>query len=194
MGVLLPFRRVNGVPEEMSDAALLAACALGDSAALGGLFDRYQETIYRFLLRFLSNYTNDIEDLVQATFLQAQKVANKFRGESSARVWLIGIAANLARHHVRGEQRRQTAMSAYATHPSQPNTPERAIEQRLLLDKLRVMLSELHPELRLAFILCDVEGIPGKEAARCAGVPEGTFSRRLSEARQALREIFERES
>ena len=36
---MVPLRRVEGLPNEMSDEALLAACALGDSAALGALYD-----------------------------------------------------------------------------------------------------------------------------------------------------------
>ena len=34
-GKLLPLRRVEGLPAEMSDEALLAACATGETAALG---------------------------------------------------------------------------------------------------------------------------------------------------------------
>lgn len=191
IGKLIPLRRLRGTTEEMSDEALLAACALGEPAALGALYDRHHEAIYRFLGRFLSGYGDDVDDIVQATFLQAQRSAGKFQGGAAARTWLIGIAANQARHHVRGEKRRTAAMSTYAEQASTREGTEHAAEQRLLLQRLQAALSTLPDELRIPFLLCDVEGIPGVEAARAVGVNPGTFSRRLFEARQALRTIFQ---
>ena len=35
----------------VSDRSLVSACALGDRAALGLLFDRFHEPLYRFLFR-----------------------------------------------------------------------------------------------------------------------------------------------
>lgn len=191
IGKLIPIRRLRGAPEEMSDEALLAAVALGDPAALGAFYDRHHEAVYRFLGRFLSGYGDDVDDLVQATFLQAQRVAGKFQGGSAARTWLIGIAVNQARHHVRGEQRRAAAMSTYASQSLASGETESTAEQRLLLQKLQSALAKLPDELRVPFLMCDVEGIPGVEAARAVGVNPGTFSRRLFEARQSLRTIFQ---
>ena len=45
---LVPLRRVAGDIVEMSDEALLAACATGDAPALGALFDRFHLAVYRF--------------------------------------------------------------------------------------------------------------------------------------------------
>ena len=39
------------VEVERSDAALVEACALGDEAALGELFDRHAESLASFLAR-----------------------------------------------------------------------------------------------------------------------------------------------
>jgi RNA polymerase sigma-70 factor (ECF subfamily) len=192
IGALIPLRRVGSSAESLSDEALLAACALGDPAALGALYDRYHEAVYRFLGRFLSGYPDDHDDVVQATFLQAQRSAGKFQRGSPVRTWLIGIAANQARHHVRGEQRRKAAMSSYAEHPQPASEgPERSAEQSQLLRRLAEALAELPHDLRVPFVMCDVEGIPGVDAARAVGVAPGTFSRRLFEARQSLRKMLQ---
>ena len=52
-------------------------------------------------------------------------------------------------------------------------------------------LQNLPTEQREAFVLCDVEGLGGKEAATVLHVPDGTLYRRLFEARRALRSVLE---
>src|SRR3954464_14172722 len=47
----------------------------------------------------------EAQDLVQETFLQALKSADRFRGESAVHTWLHGILLNLSRHHWRKQKR-----------------------------------------------------------------------------------------
>ncbi len=61
-GKLVPLRRVDGLPVEMSDEALLAACALGDGAALGALYDCLSPHVWRFLSRMAGNQVEELED------------------------------------------------------------------------------------------------------------------------------------
>ncbi|HSY39094.1 MAG TPA: hypothetical protein VLA79_06180, partial [Polyangia bacterium] len=62
-GNLVPLRRLDGLPAEMSDEALLAACALGDRAALGALYDRLSPHVWRFLSRLAGSQLEELEDL-----------------------------------------------------------------------------------------------------------------------------------
>ena len=48
-------------------------------------------------------------------------------------------------------------------------------------------LDGLPHDLRVAYILCELEDTPGKDAALALGIPEGTLWRRLHEVRQILR-------
>jgi RNA polymerase sigma-70 factor (ECF subfamily) len=177
---------------EPSDEALVDACAAGDAAALGKLFDRHHETVYRFLTRLAGTDAASREDLVQNTFLEARCAAPRFAGRSSVKAWLLGIAANLVRHDVRGEIRRKRLMLTYAEVPRPPGTsPHEAAERRELVERLSVALRELPHDLRVAFVLCDLEEVRGTEAARALGVREGTLGRRLHDARRALRLALE---
>lgn len=193
MGRLLPLRRVQGVVAEMSDEAVLAACALDDAAALGALFDRYQQAVFRFLMRYLGPAHPDVDDLVQGTFIEVRRSAAAFRGKSSVRAWILGIAANLARHHLRGETRRRGMLQGVALcPPGALRRPDDDTERRQLLLRLHQAITELPPELRGPLVLCDMEELPGAEAARALGLREGTLWRRLYEARVALRDTMER--
>jgi RNA polymerase sigma-70 factor (ECF subfamily) len=177
--------------EALSDTALVAACAVGDSAALGCLFDRYHPRVYRLVSRLVGSSTSEVDDLVQATFLEVWKGAARFRGESTALTWILGISANLSRRYARTESRRAAATDALAARPLPAGADvAAAVERRQLVSRMASALSELPHALREAFVLCDVEELSGVEAARVLEVRPGTLWRRLHEARMALREAL----
>lgn len=172
----------------MTDEALLAACGAGSPAALGALFDRYYSGVRRFLGRMSGTDDRDLDDLVQTTFETVQRSARKFDGRSSVKTWVLGVANNVARHHIRSEIRRKRLASAYAAAPraSIVDASEQA-DRRERAALLRDAIAALKPKLREAFVLVYLEGMPGKDAARIAGVREGTMWKRLHQARAQLR-------
>ncbi|MDJ0761851.1 MAG: RNA polymerase sigma factor [Myxococcota bacterium] len=171
----------------MSDDALLAACAKGDTVALGALFDRFYPDVYRFIFRMSGCDASDLDDLVQTSFLEVQRSASRFLGKSAVRSWIFGICANVVRHHVRSEVRRKKLTAAYATlPPPTERSPHDEMERQEQMDRLAAGLNRLSHKLRVAFVMCDVEGISGVEAARMLGLRQGTLWRRLHEARKAL--------
>jgi RNA polymerase sigma-70 factor (ECF subfamily) len=189
VGKLLPLRRIDATAEEFSDAALIASCALGDSAAMGALIDRFHRPLYRFVSRLIGSSDSARDDLVQATFAEVAMCAGRFRGTSSVKVWMFGIAANQARNHIRSAVRRRRMELAVAEAPQRRVTqPDREVEQREIMAKLAIAIEELPDHLREAFVLCDLEEVPCREAAAALGVREGTIWRRVHDARQALRE------
>ena len=189
---VIPLRRTVGSTAEMSDVALLAACAVGESAALAALFDRYHADVYRFLSRLASAQRHDIDDLVQTTFLEVHCSAHRFEARASVKTWIFSVAANVARHHSRSERRRRLFSLNYAAQPLNPAArPDDAAVRRELSAKLAVAIGALSHDLRVAFVMCDVEGVPGVDAARALGLREGTLWRRLHDARKRLRALVE---
>jgi RNA polymerase sigma-70 factor (ECF subfamily) len=181
-------------PIEMADTALVAACGTGDSAALGELFRRFHRDVYRFLSRLSGCDTRDLDDLVQDTFLGARQSARRFAGRSSVRNWLFSIAANVAKHHFRGEARRNRALRSLADLPSpMADASSGAAERKDLLVRLQAGLDDLPHRLRVVFVMCALEGIPGFEAAAILGVRQGTVWSRLHEARKTLSDAIEEE-
>ena len=192
-GKLFSLRRPGEATASMSDEALLAATATGDLAALDALFERFHVVVYRFLGRFAATDEAEHDNLVQATFLEARRGARRFRGGSSVKTWILGIAANLARHHLRGERRRRDKHARYAEELHVVlEQPDQHVERRELMRAIAEALAGLPHDQRVAFVLCDLEDIPGVEAARVVGVPQGTLWRRLHFARKAMRAAVER--
>jgi len=134
------------------------------------------------------------EDLVQETFLALPRAAVQFRAESSLRTFLLSIAVNHARHHVRGAMRRRVALSRFAREaPAGSPTPADEAERAELASALLRALDELPMEQRVAVILCEVEERTSADAARIVGVPEGTIRTRLHHAKRKLGAILSRE-
>jgi RNA polymerase sigma-70 factor (ECF subfamily) len=186
---LLPLRRVAGKAMELTDAALLAGCAVYDPATLGALYDRYSQAVYQFISRLAGTGEAEIDDLVSATFLEACRSAGNFRGDSSVSTWLYGIGINVVRHHIRSAVRRRALADAYRREPRAlpDQRPDDTAESRELLRRLKEAVGVLPLALKEAFVLCEMEGVPGTEAAHMLGVRPGTLWRRLHEARKALR-------
>jgi RNA polymerase sigma-70 factor, ECF subfamily len=188
VGTLVPYHSAGGASEELSDAVLLAACGNGDTAALGSLFRRHSRTVYRFLARMAPLDHAFRDDLVQNTFLAARQSAHRYKGESPVVTWLLAIAANLLKNHIRAETRRRKAMASLKETPASPDdSPERNVEQQIMMTRLAEALNGMSHKLKVVFVMCDLEGIRGVEVAGALRLREGTVWRRLHEARKQLR-------
>lgn len=191
---LVPLRRVAGDIADMSDEAVLAACGTGDVAALGALFDRFHVAVYRFAARLPTTDELARDDLVQATFLEVRRAAPNFRGTSSVKTWILGVAANVARRQLRSERRRREHHARYVERlTAVPEAPDAEVERRQQLAQVARALAALPHEQQVAFILCDLEQMPGVEVARALEIPEGTLWRRLHVARKAVRAALDPE-
>jgi RNA polymerase sigma-70 factor (ECF subfamily) len=134
----------------------------------------------------------DLDDLVQATFIEVYRSAGRYQGRASVGTWILGIAVNVSRHHVRSEIRRRGLSEAAASAtPKIAPRPDDDVARQQLATRLARALAELPQDLQLAFSMCELEGIRGVEVARILGMPEGTLWRKLHEARLRLRDALE---
>ncbi len=192
MAKLLPFRRLEGSTEEMSDEALVAACALGESAALGALFDRHHRAVSLFIARMLGGSVVDADDLLQATFELLPAIAARFRAGSQVRTWILGVARNVVRRHLRVLARQRKIAVALLAQPS-PSAPvlDEEVARRERREKIDAEIGRLPPKLREVFVLVYLLDMSGPEAAQALGVREGTIWKRLHIARKRLRPLLE---
>src|SRR5262249_22050616 len=134
------------------------------------------------------------EDLVQETFLELPGAIGRFRGESSLRTFVIAIAVNCTRHHVRAAARRRAAIARYARESvSSSRASVDPAERAQLAAALLRALDALSVDHRVTVILCEVEERTSVEVARIMGVPETTVRSRLHYARRRLIEALAKE-
>jgi RNA polymerase sigma-70 factor (ECF subfamily) len=165
----------------------------GDPAAVAEAYDTHHAAVRRFARRLLGD-DHAAEDLVHEVFVTLPSAMGHFDGASSLGTYLISIAANHARHFLRGAARRRRALARMALEPVPlPDTPEHEVSRSDLARALTRALDTLPLEQRVAFVLCEVEERTSREAAEIARVPEATVRTRLFHARRKMRDALERE-
>lgn len=179
--------------EAVTDAELCARVASGDVGALGQLYDRHAPAMRRVVGR-LGVREGDIDDLVQAAFLDVLDAAAGYDGRASARPWLVGMAVIRVRRHRRSLARLAERLAAWSREPEPVvETPEASAEVRQRARRAQAALEQLSDRKREVFVLVALEGLPGDEVARSLGIPVATVWTRLHHARLALREALSRE-
>ncbi|MBI2392171.1 MAG: sigma-70 family RNA polymerase sigma factor [Deltaproteobacteria bacterium] len=179
----------TGVPRLMdSREDLVDRLRRGETEALGEAYDLHAPAVLSFARRLVGEDAA-AHDLLQEVFLTLPSAIGSFRGASTLRTFLVSIAVNHARHHVRGAARRRAAMSRYGHEDvDPPSTPEHHAERADLARRLTAALDELPLDQRVAFVLCEVEERTAGEVAAIVGAPEATVRTRVFHARKKLRE------
>lgn len=174
-------------PEE-TDADLVRRVAEGDLSPLGVLYNRHHEGVRQFVARATASNA-DAEDITHEAFLTLAKIAGRYDGRSSARPFLLGIAAQLVRRRKRGLGRWAQALASFAETFTDPKmrSPEDAAATTEEMRRFDDALGRLTEEKRLVFLLVEREGLSGEEVARALDIPVNTVWTRLHHARNDLR-------
>jgi RNA polymerase sigma factor (sigma-70 family) len=177
---------------EWTDEAVGYACGSGDPEAVAELFERFQGPLTRYFSRLL-RADPEVEDLVQATFLEVARGRARFDGLSNVRTWLFGIATNVFRHHVRAAMRRRRFLRDWSLVRSETIIEQQSgiTQAHRALERLRVALAALPETSRIAFVLCEIEGFSAREAGVVLNAREATIWKRVSDARKTLHTALE---
>jgi len=175
------------------EASLVARLRVGDPDALAEAYQAHSAHVWAFARRFLGD-DMAAEDMVQDTFVSLGAAIRGFTGAASLRTFLVSVAVNRARHHVRAAARRRAAAARLGEvpRPTSP-TPEDELERVRLSTLLSRALDELPLDQRVAFVLFEVEERTSAEVATIVGSNEATVRARVWHARRKLRELLSRE-
>ena len=171
---------------ERSDEELMLAYAGGDEPAFRVLFARYAPQLVRLLRRQVGREA-DAQDLAQQTFLQLHRARRDFRPGTRLRPWIITIALNLARDHLRRRGRRpESALDDRVPEPSvEPAVPDG--ESRETAARVREALAALPREQREVIELHWFEQLSFGEIATVVGSTPGAVRVRAHRGYVALR-------
>ena len=177
--------------ERALEGDFVVRLTLGDRTAVAEAYDAHHSAIRAFAKRLVGE-TAAAEDLVHEVFVALPQAIKNYRGEASLRTFLISVAVNHSRHHVRAAARRRYAMERYEREPPRSsNDPEQSTGRRELANVLERCLDALPLDQRVAFVLCEVEERSSSEVATIVGAPEGTVRTRLFHAKKKLRALLE---
>jgi RNA polymerase sigma factor (sigma-70 family) len=171
---------------DRSDQELIVEARRGGAAALAEMLRRHQGAVRGFLRRTCGDPAL-ADDLAQETFLTAFARLDRFRGDSSLRAWLCGIAYLKAREDRRGAGRRMVREARAADVGPAPD-PRGQAERKLDVEAAFASLSMEH---KAVAALCLASDWSHSEAAAALDLPLGTLKSRLAAARAILVKALE---
>ena len=158
---------------------LARAAGRGDDAALAMFVRQTHPDVWRFCAHLVDPAVAD--DLTQDTYVRACRSLRTLRDESGIRTWLLILARRTCAAEIdRRVRQREIALRVRSTAPVE-YAPDHGGES-----DVRVLISQLAPERRHAFVLTQLVGCDYAEAAEICGVPLGTIRSRVARAREDL--------
>jgi RNA polymerase sigma-70 factor (ECF subfamily) len=152
------------------------------------LVDEHYAFIWRLLAR-LGIRADDVDDATQQVFMVLLTRERLTIQPGSERSFLFGVAIRVAREQRRRNKKAEAHSDADFDAMVHPGLDLEALTDqqraRQLLDRLVQSIPE---ELRMIFILFEIEGLPAVEVAGLLDIPAGTVASRLRRARQHFRE------
>lgn len=182
-------RELNTGQGGPSDAELIQRWKGGDQRAATTLVERHSPALARFAVS--CGAREDIDELVQDTFVRAFNSLDGFRGESTFRTWLLTIERRLLLDRRRSEKRRPDRVEIQEGDAA---TSFDALDG-VVADESRKRLGEavtrLSPTQRQVFSLRVAEGLSYKEIADAVGTTEGAARVHYHNAMKAVKEFLD---
>jgi RNA polymerase sigma-70 factor (ECF subfamily) len=178
------------------DQELVARAQKGDVHAFELLVLRYQKRLARLLSKLLKT-PEEIEEIVQESFVKVYKALPNFRGDSSFYTWIYRIAINTAKNYLVSHNKRvDTAQSEGFDEDGDvvdlsaqlPDfaTPETHLQNKQILETVYAAMDSLPEDLRVAVTLREIDGFSYEEIAEIMDCPVGTVRSRIFRAREAI--------
>jgi len=178
----------GGRGDDQQDRDLIARWRSGDDRAATELVERHAAALARFAVS--SGERNEVDELVQDTFVRAFHSLDGFRGDSSFRTWLFTIERRLLLDRRRAEKRRRDKNEIQeddaATEYDALDTVVADETQR----RVRNAVERLSPTQKEVFTLRVSEGLSYKEIAEAVGTTEGAARVHYHNAMRAVKEFL----
>lgn len=174
------------ISEPVSGPRLTCPSALQDNARVAEMLRAHFRDVWRIVRRF-GVPENSADDAAQEVFIIAsRRLADITPG--SERPFLFASAVRVAANARRAlGARRECAEDEHLPERVDPRpSAEALLDQKRLRQMLDRVLDQLTDDLRVSFVLYELEGMSSPEIAELLGIPVGTVASRLRRAREAF--------
>lgn len=177
------------------DLLIVQRVQAGDKLAFNLLVSKYHRRVARLLTRMVRNQ-EDIEDVVQETFIKAYRAIGNFRGDSAFYTWIYRIAINTAKNLLVTQGRRPSTLKESNDGDSETfednaalsniDTPESLYQTKQIGEAVNEAMAALPEELRSAIVMREIDGLSYEEIASAMDCPIGTVRSRIFRARESI--------
>jgi RNA polymerase sigma-70 factor (ECF subfamily) len=175
--------------------ALVERAQAGDAEAFGLIYDRYMDTVFRFIYFRVGNRPL-AEDLTADTFLRALKRIGSFTWQGrDLGAWLVTIARNLVADHFKsGRYRLEVTtgdvLDADREDRGPEGSPEVAVVDHITNVALLTAVRQLNPEQQECIVLRFLQGFSVAETAQAMQKNEGAIKALQYRAVRALHRLL----
>lgn len=174
--------------DDATDAALIARWKAGDERAATELVSRHAHSLARFASTL--GEREDIDELVQDTFVRAFGSIDSFRGDSSLRTWLFTIERRLVVDRRRVAKRRRGDVEIKDDDLATEYTALDGVVADETEGRLLRAMSRLSRMQREVFTLRVSEGMSYRDIATLVGSTEGAARVHYHNALRAVKELL----
>jgi RNA polymerase sigma-70 factor (ECF subfamily) len=166
----------------------------GDLRAFEKLIVRYQRRVVANC-RYITRDPNNAEDLAQEVLVKAYFGLRNFEGRSSFSGWLQRIKINHCLNHLKKQAGRsyvgiEESEAEELTELQVPVSAEHMAETISDRQLTSLVLDSMSSSLRIALVLCDMDGLSYEEVAKSLGISLSAAKMRIKRAREDFRAKF----
>jgi RNA polymerase sigma-70 factor (ECF subfamily) len=175
-----------------SDQQLVADILRRDRKATAQFVSQHTDAIYAYVRHRLSPRTDLVDDTVQDVFLAALGSLAQFRGTSSLRAWVLGIARHKVEDFYRKELRAPEPLDDASAEPA-ADAPlqDEAIDRQRAQARTQTVLRQLPDQYSVALLWRYWENRSVRDMAEATGKTEKAIERTLARARARFRALWE---
>lgn len=183
--------------EQYSDMEIISKVIGGEVALYEILIRRYNSFLYRIGRAYRYNH-QDVEDLMQDTYIDAYQNLKKFQQRSSFKTWITRIMLNNCyqkKHKLSFKNEivtadEQIAKTNFMLHTS--TNSEKITTNKELARVLENAIQKIPENYRLVFTLRELNGLSVSETSASLDISESNVKVRLNRAKTMLRSEIEK--
>ena len=174
--------------EFVNDQELVRQLQGGSLEALGGLYDRHRQMVFRTALAITGDQ-DTANDLLQEVFLRLFRFAGRIDIQRPLQPWLYRMTANLAYTWLKRDRRwfRPLENLADWLAGSTRNMTHEAVESIDDWDRLQRSVAKLPISQRMVVVLYYLDDLSMQEISEILEIPVGTVKSRLHYGRLSLK-------
>lgn len=168
---------------------LIERAQAGHKLSIEKLFSQIDDAVHKFI-RSKSSNSNDIEDLVQDTYLQALSSISRFQNKASFSTWVMGIALNVVRNHYNRSPQYKYMFNhdvAYLENIPDSCSPEKTVEKQNSYSALEARVECLPEAIRETVTMYAFYGLSYEEISTKLNVSVSCVKSRLYRGRLLLK-------
>ncbi|MGH2574982.1 MAG: RNA polymerase sigma factor [Ignavibacteria bacterium] len=181
----------------ISDNEIIARILGGEKHLFELIMRRYSPRLFRIGRSFIKD-EDEVEDIIQETYVKVYENLSKFEYRSSFSTWLIKILINISIARKAKMKRFEYAdndidshsehFSIYNMKGADMKTPEENTINNELVKHLEKAIDSLPDKYRTVFMMREVEKMNVVETSACLNITESNVKVRLNRAKEMLRE------